>query len=435
MRILHKNTSSSPAERRGSTLVVVLLVVLVVAGMTSALLQVGLSSRREQAKRLDDDRAFYLAEAGLVEARRNLEEGGAGALGALDAPVRFGDGLLWVDVADEGKGRTSLTSYAMCGSGRAALELVVVQTGGALFPAGMLANIGIDFGPNAFMDSYDSALGNYNSQTGPGGFALENADLLCNDGATFGSGAEIHGGVHAGPGDTLDFGSGAQVSGSTLPMEEEFAFPPGEPPSVPPGPDHVSAGAKETLGPGDIGLSSLLIDKKAELTIEGPATVVIDGDFNMKSGTLNVDASGGPVEIHVTGNVYFQPFTEVNTSGNGATDVGLYLQGDRDQLAEFQAKSAFNGTIYGPNATLVVGPHFEVFGAVAANYIELENKSILHYDEALGNAFIQEDKITDTSWRTVAFPAIEYAAKLGDPFRLLGVDKDALLTPAEALAP
>ena len=103
-------------SRRGSASVLALFVILLIGGLTVAFLQVGVSFNRSQSSRLEDERAFYLAEAGLEECLAALRGGGTGQVGTEDLPARMGDGCFWVEVSDIGNDVLLAKSNAMAGS-------------------------------------------------------------------------------------------------------------------------------------------------------------------------------------------------------------------------------------------------------------------------------------------------------------------------------
>ncbi|MEZ6018728.1 MAG: hypothetical protein R3F17_01135, partial [Planctomycetota bacterium] len=109
-------------RERGSALVLALIAVSMVAALGAAYLQLTSSVTRRQGAEVENTQAFYLAEAGLAESFQAVRIGRTGQIGSIGSPVRYGQGLLWVDAVDTADDQIRLTSTAMSGTGRAALS-------------------------------------------------------------------------------------------------------------------------------------------------------------------------------------------------------------------------------------------------------------------------------------------------------------------------
>ncbi|MFT6110400.1 MAG: hypothetical protein ACJA2W_003326, partial [Planctomycetota bacterium] len=117
---------------------------------------------------------------------------------------------------------------------------------------------------------------------------------------------------------------------------------------------------------------------------------VVD-DFLMGTGTTLVfDTSSGPIELYSAHDFVLESNTTVVTNGNSAVDVKLFLSGDNrgnnpntnDQVS-LSANAAFTGVIYAPNAEILLGSNFEIYGSVMAGALDLSSNGRIHFDEAL----------------------------------------------------
>jgi hypothetical protein len=151
-------------ERRGSALVASLFVVMAVSALSIAFLQLSLSKSREGRSSVDAKRAFYMAEAGLSEAFTAIRMGRSGNVGTEEEPAKFATGVFWV-VAEEQEDQTCLlTSTGLCGTGRASLSVIVDKTESSVPALGVFGDDDVVIEEGALIDSYDSRLGEYNSQ-------------------------------------------------------------------------------------------------------------------------------------------------------------------------------------------------------------------------------------------------------------------------------
>lgn len=431
----HRRLGRSAAARRGGALAGALVVVLVLGGLVTGLLQMGLSFNRESSQRLSHEGCLELAEAGLAEGVVALRAGGSGAVADEATPARLGGGLLWVTVQNLGNDVERLVSSAMLGGSRRSLEALVFHYSEDGFDAAVFAYESLTLEANTFVDSYDPAGGPYATQLAllGTGHVSDGAVLQSNGDVQVESAAEVHGDVHPGRDGTLVTASSAHVSGITEPMPEDRALDPVVTPAIPvTGPLHVSGAL--TLPPGDYGFTELEVGTTAALVVTGPARVVMT-DWTLRSNSSVVlDASGGPIELYVARDLNMASNSSVVTPSASAEDVQLHLTGDATQVAQFRSNGEFHGTIYAPEATVEIRSNFEVFGAVAARAVVLNSNVRIHYDESLHHDPDQQQYLVG-SWSPVAFPRADWVARRIDPFVLLGLDRAALPSPADAHQP
>jgi hypothetical protein len=111
--------------------------------------------------------------------------------------------------------------------------------------------------------------------------------------------------------------------------------------------------------------------------VEGPALIVVDHLELAAGASLVLDATNGAVEVYGTGTFELQAGSSVATYADSATDVAVMLTGDNygadadGSTLDLGSTAAFTGSVYAPNAKLSVASGFEVYGAVAADVLEL----------------------------------------------------------------
>ncbi|MFT5289835.1 MAG: hypothetical protein ACI8QS_001733 [Planctomycetota bacterium] len=387
MLIRHTNGTHEP--RRGSSIVLVVLLAMVLAGISLAMVSMTGSGFLESRKARESMRAFELAEAGLNEAWATLEASDKEALAERFAdPVAFGSDQIEVEVTlgnddpDLASDRLRITSRAWDGRTQAVNVIVARAVPNGIFRYAVFGSDGVVMESNSLVDSYDSTAGPYDSDN-PG----ELADVGSNEDIELQSNTTVYGNVMAGPDGVVDQAApGSTVLGVISSNEDLVDLDPIAVPSIGTSGSRKIRGTK-TIGPGDIHLNKLLIDRGGELSIVGPARIVLD-DFVMRSNSaLLIDASGGPVEIHCTGDVELRSNSDITTITGDARDVLLNVAWDPALAStydfELSSNASFQGVIYAPETDLVVGSNFEIYGAAYGASLLLESNAGMHFDENL----------------------------------------------------
>ena len=448
------------ASDRGSALVATVTLVGTMMVLTLIYLRVGQRVSGEQQNLVNEMRAAGLAEAGINEAIEAIRADLSGNVGTAEAPAYLGGGVVWVEATDLGDGRTQLDAMAMKDSGRAALR-VVVETGGApgggnpgssggnTFFSMLFSNKSLVLKQNVLIDSWDSELGTYASQ------AVNTTDGVTHAGTAGGAAgngsiqldANVHvfGNANPGPSYTVSQANTAYVSGTTTPIPEPVPL---AQISVPflltNGIYGVANNATKTINPGTYHYTALTQGKFSTLKVIGPATIVLDSYLAGPSSTLEIDATNGPVTIYDTG-LWLADKNYKLVPKAGTPIDGAFLISSPGTV-QFKQGSELKFGFYAPNATIQVDQGAEVWGALVADQITVDQGTKFHFDENLRDYVlpwevpasvlgIEEEESTEVlSWSTLGFPIPEYMRDRRSPFLLLGVESAQLLTPAEARA-
>lgn len=424
--------------RAGSALVMATIVISSLMVMSLAFLQLGLASSKEVAYSESDWAASYLAEAAVAEAVAAARAGGSGAVGSQAAPARLGGGLFWVEATDLGSGQTQLRVMAMSGSGRAGLEVVIENQAPSLMEGVIKIDGGIELHTGVLVDSFDSSLGTYASQAtnvmGHHTYASANAPVITNEELDLHTNGGIFGDAIPGPGHTVSLHTGAFVTGATNPAAEPFVLEPIQVP-VAASSGNLTVGSATSIGPGTLRFGALEIDRDAELTIEGPAEIILEDFVTNRDATLVIDATNGPVTVYCTGDFdYARDFRTVAATGS---PLDLVYMITSNGTISFPSQAAIVGGFYAPDASFDFSSHNEVWGSIVASELYMHSKVDFHFDEYLFNRKVQtaEAKIAIASWRVAQGSAVPFTAKRTDPFELLGVEWSDLPLPSAAWQP
>jgi len=410
-----------------------LLAIMALAGLSLAMVQIGASFSKETVSRIDDERAVYLAEGGLAESVFALRAGGTGVVASQAVPARLGQGIVWCTATPIDNNRTVVVASAAVGKGRASIEATIAPVAHPAQRYGLFSEEDMIIEPSSIIDSFDSSLGSYEDQLASLGGTHVNDDALLgsNHNIHVEKPSEIWGDVEPGPASLATSDDPDAISGSTSSAETTLSFDPVTTPSIPSqGPLLVVGGQTRVVPPGDHHYSVMDTGVDAHTIVQGPARIIADDWLLRSNAEFTFDASGGPIELYLTGDVKLASNSEIITTSLMATGVSVYLVGGPDQSVEFDSNSTFYGTIYGPEAEVEIASNFEVFGSIAARHIILNANSNIHYDEALltGSAG-QLIGYEIQTWREVEFPIPAMKTNRRDPFDIMGLDKNALQSP------
>lgn len=431
-----------------------LAVVLTITVLASCLLQISSVTSREQAQSVDTKRAFYLAESGLSEAWYGLKVGKSGNIGTPDLPAAYGDGLLWVEAEDLGGGLTSLTSTGLVASGRFSLSMVIERDSTDVLGMGFFADQDVVIGEDVLVDSYDSSNGPYIEVVeglggGLGGLAGLNAPIAESGGgeaptSRVGSNGDItvngsknapthiSGDVQPGPTGSVIQGEGVTIAGSTAPSSKPFELPEIEVPAIVSKGD-MTVGARGSLAElptGESAYGLLRVPAGRTLTIRGPTTLVV-ARLKVDAGAFMVlDAGLGPIAIYATDELSLASGSNLACLHEDPSNLSLAISasqwfdrdgdGDDDPPALFQPTGAFLGTVYAPESPIEIAAATEIFGAVAAQSLVLEDGAKVHFDEALASASAGDNSELEVrAWRVVDLPDVPLVSERKDPVQKL----------------
>lgn len=438
-------TASKPNPRRaqrGSVLFAALAVVLTVTVLASCLLQISAVTANEQTQSIDRKRAFYIAESGLSEAWYGLRTGKNGNVGTAELPAAYGDGVLWVEAESIGGGMVNLVSTGLCGSGRFSLSMVVQQDASAVGGLGFFADQDVSIGPGVLIDSFDSNLGPYQDPAPPAAFgeAPPTTSKIASNGDITLTGSPsittvVKGDVQPGPTGSVLIGDLVTISGSTAPAAKPVTLPEIEVPAIASSGDLRVGGklAISELPTGESHYGLLEVQSGSTLTINGPATVVAEDLIVAPGAAVVINASLGAVTIYATGSLVWSDGSALTCIHEDPTQLSLQVSaqvwvdrdgdGDDDPPAVFRPSGAFHGALYAPHSPIAVGATTEIFGAVAAESLILEDDARLHFDAAfLSLTSGGAGGYSVAGWRVVELPDVPLVNKKLDPLHQLKMD-------------
>lgn len=435
-------TRTEASRSRGSALLPALMVVTVLVVLSMAWLQLSLTKNREHTNSADTKRAFYIAEAGLSEAFAGLVAGHSGNVGGPGLPAQFGNGVFWVTAEEESDGKVTLRSTGMAGSGRVALSMVVENAAETVASRGAFGDQRLEVMGGARIDSYDSRGGGGGTQMldpdqlPTGARVGSNQDIIVRDPPASMPGAktEIFGDARPGPSGTVLRGTNTTISGSTAPNEDLVPLPAIDVPAIASSGnvDYKLTTAPLILPAGSNAFGTLRVQNGATVIVRGPSTLVIDSLQVDPGAELELDSTDGAIQLFVRDYLYLAAGSILTTPAHEPARVSIQTtakttadrnkDGVLDPPVRLLSTGQVYAIVYAPLASVSIPPSFELFGAVAAQRLTLQQAARVHFDRALTVATMQNGSLPRfAGWQIVELPASPLVLTRYDPLVLLRV--------------
>lgn len=147
-----------------------------------------------------------------------------------------------------------------------------------------------------------------------------------------------------------------------------------------------------TLAAGKHKIPSVNIGGDGVLTIEGPSEVYVPGNFGTYgTGAIIFD---GKVKVYTDGNIKINNSGTTTTTGN-SEDVLIFTTGQSTQTVEILGDAVLQAAIYAPNADVSITGSSQLVGAVVSNTIDVNSNCwrgpTVDYDTDLGDFEVEAD--------------------------------------------
>jgi len=459
--ILHgiSATKTDGRDRRGSVLAISLIVVMVIASLGAGLIQMHGAIARRQLQTIDNKRALYIAEAGLSEAFMAIAHGKSGAIGSEEEPALFGNGVFWVEAAEQPDQSVAIVSNGLCETGRFSLAMTVIRQVSPIASLGLFGADSVVIGEGAIIDGYDSEAGSYASQvdpditpesTGQGAMVTSNLEIevagSAGGGGGFqaGFGGAIGGGLGGGY-STWIFGDaipgprsgvladpGVLITGNTMPALKPVKLDRLEiPAGLELNTSLVHSDARPlVLSNVETQYKRISVGAGSELVLEGPVTIIATGLDLEPGAKLSIDTTGGPVMIYVTrflnladGSILENPSqdpTQMALVVGASDDVDIDGDGALDTAVHIGAEGEFFGMLYAPKSELSIPESLRMFGCLTGDTVNFEAGARFTYDSAMMTSGVAVTGLPGLlSWRIVELPDAAIVKRRRDPIRAL----------------
>ncbi len=406
------------SKRRGSAIPLAMVAIIMLLAMGVGLLSLGMSGRIYSTRTASDIAARCAVDAGLTMALFEMNE---------KLKVKpWNDGTLPLAMGVELPDCDEVCSYRVTGNlgggytiwsiGRSGSAERRVRTTIGLqspFNDAILAKEKLILKSGTVVDGYNSDdSGETDIEVSIGSQSAANDSVVLNMGVT------VDGDVFVAPGANLDTAIkdlGATVNGDKH-TGEQITLPKVIAPPLPNMATDINAkGATVTITPADNGVYTAIALKTTGdpgiLEISGGDVVLhVTGDIQLGQSCEILVKDGSTLKIYADGDIVCANGSSINTEATPevAATLQLFATGTGTQFFDVKAKSEWVGTIYAPDADVVLYAGGDVYGSVVAHDFEFKAGGNFHYDKALQ----KKNTVTDEAVVFVVNRWYESPAKL-----------------------
>ena len=400
-------------RERGTAAITLAFLIVMLGGLAVALTTTAVATQQENRAYVERLRLRYLAQAQVNEGWARLSSQGADALRDFAAGTRKVDGIDTDLVAIYGDTSASLADDLIRLIGIAthdgavtAVELVVRKSTETLPNLRAFGDSRVTMNSNAVLDSYDSEAGSYASQENNDhdGEAYANANAFAgsNGNIYLDSNSLVFGNANAGPGGNVSIQGNAYVSGDTSPLTRTVHLQPVEAPSIASsGSFSVDSNGSGVLSPGNYHFTNFEVLSNAQLSIVGPAVIVLDQGMIDSNATVRADTTDGDVVFYVLGPFSIKSHASLAPENDSPGDLLINVVAEHETLV-LGSDARLTGQIYAPTSSVEVLSNAEVFGAITADTLYLDSNPQVHIDEALFRTLDPIPTYEKVTFRTVS---------------------------------
>ena len=387
------------SKKRGSAIPLAMLVVVILLATGTGLLSLGLHSRIISTRTASDIAARTSADAGLTKALFEMNEklkvkpwDGSSLPLETEVSLPNCDAVYNYTVTSGASGYTIQSTGT---SNQAARTVSCTLQLRGPFEAAIFTDGFINLNNSAEVDWYNYDAGDANMKVGTN--STEDGCVNLANSATIKGDVAV--GVGGDPDTAIDLGNSAVIEGQTSALSEEVELPPI---TVPEAIDSLPSGGiinNDTTISNSGKYSSIDLGNSETVIINGDVTLYITGDITLgNSAELQIEEDSS-LTLYLGGNFEGKNSSAVNNETKDARSLQIYgLESCQDM--RFKNSSDLYGTIYAPNADVIMDNSAKVYGAVVAESFDMKNSGVFMYDASLRDASINDEAVrfTITNW-------------------------------------
>ncbi|MGB2865479.1 MAG: collagen-binding domain-containing protein [Sedimentisphaerales bacterium] len=382
------------SKRSGSAIPLAVVAMLILLAMGVGLLSLGFNSRVYTLRNASGIKARCAADAGLEMAlfemnkKLQVKPFNEGTLPkAIDVDLPYTDQVCSYHVTKNFAGSYVITSLGQSGEAQRAVRATIGLQ--SPFNNAILVKESLTLKSGTVVDGYNSDdLTETDIELSIG------SQSTAKDSITLNSGATVNGDVFVAPGADIDTAIkdlGATIKGDKH-TGEQIALPKVTAPTLPNMGTDISAKAKTvTITPADNGVYTAIDlastgPKLGVLEISGGDVVLhVTGDILLGQGCEIVVKDDATLKIYSDGDIVCGNGSSINTEAppEEAATLQLFATGTGTQFFDVKAKSEWTGTIYAPDADVVLYAGGDVYGSVVAHDFDFKAGGNFNYDKAL----------------------------------------------------
>ncbi|MHC4560937.1 MAG: DUF7305 domain-containing protein, partial [Planctomycetota bacterium] len=381
------------SKRRGSAIPLALVAVLILLAMGTGLLSMGLNSRTFATRSTSGIKARCAADAGLTKAlfsiNKKIQAGvwdGSTLPKAIDEKLPYCNATFSYTVTGDLANGYSVLSVGKDAQAQRTVSATLELQG--LFEYAILTKETLVLKADTLVDGYNSQDPldtdidvDISTQSTAEASVILNAGVVVK--------GDISVGVGGNP-DTVINDMGATTGDQFAGLIED-PLPLIYPPALPNMGTSITATSETvTITPADSGqYNNIAITSASEngvLEVSGGEVVLyLTGDIDLGQGCELVIKDGASLTVFIDGDIHCRTGSAVNAEypPEDPKNFQIYGTSETQQFFDIKAKNDWSGTIYAPNADVILYANGDFYGSTVSNSFELKAGGNYHYDEAL----------------------------------------------------
>ncbi|MCH9032663.1 MAG: hypothetical protein IIB00_10455 [candidate division Zixibacteria bacterium] len=377
----------------GSALLISLALILMLSGVAMMATDRATTDIDLSYNQIHNEQAFYIAEAGLIRAEKELDDSTRWRNGYNNES--FGGGTFTVTIRDSSIVAGLDDTMIILSTGdivNAQVTLEALAVPRYLYPFDYAA-----FGDSAMVFDQGSCSDSYNSDSGTYAATQDTlgGDIGSNGTVTLEGGSTIGGDASTTEDGGFDISGGSTITGDTTGYMPTQTLP-----DIPPE-EFVYAEANSLAPTGFTGTYSY-DPVTHDLVVGRDDTLVLaSGVYYLNNITLEQYSSiqlapGADVKIYATGDIDAGRYSSMNPDGSPIS-FQIYSSGSEFELAR---DSEFRGIFYGPDAAVTITQNDLIYGSLVGASIGMHRSTCIHYDRSLAGGFrLELGPVDIVAWR------------------------------------
>ncbi|MBW7989373.1 MAG: hypothetical protein FVQ84_05060 [Planctomycetes bacterium] len=387
------------SKRRGSAIPLAVVAVLILLAMGVGLLDMGLNSRIFATRSTSGIKARCAADAGLTMAlfamNKKIQDGlwnGSTLPQAIDTVLPYSDAIYSYTVTGD-----LATDYSVLSIGKSAQAQRTVSATlelRGIFEYAILTKEKLILKPDTLVDGYNS-LDPFDTDVDVdlSTQSTEDASVILNTGVT------VEGDISVGVGgdtETAIKDMGATTGDQFAGLIED-PLPLIYPPALPKMGTNITATAETvTITPAESGQYNNIFVKKGDtlgaVEISGNVVLYITGDIEIGESCELIIKDNSSLTLYIDGDIHCRANSGINAEypPEDPKTFQIYGTSETQQSFDIKAKNDWSGTIYAPNADVILYANGDFYGSTVSNNFELKAGGNYHYDEALRKVSIED---------------------------------------------
>jgi Tfp pilus assembly protein PilX len=378
-------------KEQGAMLIIIIITMVIVAMLGVGMLYLNTSATYSQLLANNQARAYWLAQSGIEYAvpiiiNANNNQQTTPITGLNNQTFTLSDGsrfYLRTDNTDAACTIVESTGIVNQNGPWQAMQKMAFRIGknSTRFTVAALAEADMILEGTGYVDTYDSRLAPWTFATHGVDGAIQTISTASGKLHLKGQ-SDVYGdlivGVGGNPATVAVVDSGAAYTGTKYAATSAVATPSI---SMPTGGTAVTIQHGDNLSTGTYRTNDLKLDHSDLVSVSGHVVIYVTHDFTMQD-TSEIDIlPGGSLTVIVAHNINLQG-KGVDTRSVNPSDFTIY---GTSGCPSVQLKKGINfyGTIYAPDAAVVISGDSDLFGAVVGKTVDVKDRGSIHYDKAL----------------------------------------------------